>query len=369
MNILINTTHPDNKGGVAQFYKDTPNLPGVDFAHNMVGTRQGKSGTLLMFADFVRFLRRIVFNRPDLVILNPSLQTKALARDSVYVTICRIFRLKTFVFFHGWDARVEAKISKSPFFFRNLFWRVAGFFVLASEFEHSLRAWGINAPVLVTRTKADLDNCKAPDKRDFFQPRFLFLSRIEEQKGVMQLIQAFAMVKDRFPGATLEIAGTGGFAGACSDYVAAKGIPDVTFLGYVTGQDKAEAFTRNNAFILPTRHSEGLPTAVVEALAFGLPVVATRKGGLNDILTPENGELLCDTDPNTIRDSLVSLFADPDQCHQISAHNRAYATRELTAEKVWADMFDFMGVPHDKVVGPLSSTDTETQAFARADDS
>ncbi len=343
MYLLINTTHPTNKGGVAQFYQDLPHIDGMEIAYNYVGTRQGKAGKTLLLGDFCRFLRTALRSRPDIVLLNPSLQRKALARDALYALACRLLAIRVFIFFHGWDLETEQMIDRSPIAFRAVFGRAAGYFVLSQDFKDCLAKWGVSASIMISRTKVAAGLADNVDAKEFSRPRLLFLSRVEENKGVLDLIIAFASLQKDFPEATLEIAGTGSYQGICTEYVMSRGMTGVSFLGYVTGEDKTAAFVRNNIFVLPTRHSEGLPTAMVEALAFGFPVVATRSGGLKDILSNENGELLAETSPDAIRNATAILISNPQRCRDISARNRRYALDEFSSQKVWSDIFSFMG--------------------------
>jgi len=111
------------------------------------------------------------------------------------------------------------------------------------------------------------------------RPRLLFVSRIHPKKGLMGFLDQWAMVRPRLSRPwVLRIAGPDevGHLSALRARVAALGLTDsVTFIGPVYGDAKARELAEAEAFVLPSQ-SEGLPMAVLEAWAAGLPVLMTE---------------------------------------------------------------------------------------------
>ena len=83
------------------FYRDMPDTPGLKVEFFRVGSRLGRAGALCFPRDFGRFVMLVLFARPDAVLLNPSLQPKALLRDGIFAVTCRFLMIPTFVLFHG----------------------------------------------------------------------------------------------------------------------------------------------------------------------------------------------------------------------------------------------------------------------------
>jgi glycosyltransferase involved in cell wall biosynthesis len=123
--------------------------------------------------------------------------------------------------------------------------------------------------------------------RRTLDPYVLFLARLHPKKNVEALIDAFADVSPAHPGWRLVIAGDGD-----ADYVRAleaqiRALPGrtrVQMTGWVDGDRKAELFTQASLFALPSRH-ENFGVAVVEALAAGVPVLATPQVPLADMIS------------------------------------------------------------------------------------
>lgn len=112
----------------------------------------------------------------------------------------------------------------------------------------------------------------------------LFLGRLEEEKGVFDLLEAFAAVSQQLPGIRLTLCGEGSARDEVQRKAGQKGISSlVSFPGWVGGDAKADFLRRAGVFVLPS-YAEGMPMAVLEAMASETPVVATRVGAVADML-------------------------------------------------------------------------------------
>jgi glycosyltransferase involved in cell wall biosynthesis len=118
--------------------------------------------------------------------------------------------------------------------------------------------------------------------------RLLAVARLAPEKGIDLLLEAFARVQHNFPKTQLEIAGSGPCEPALKTQCKMLAIDDqVKFLGNVNSP--AEQFCSASVFVLSSRH-EGLPNALLEAAAAGLPIVALPASpGLVDLLSEQPG--------------------------------------------------------------------------------
>lgn len=129
----------------------------------------------------------------------------------------------------------------------------------------------------------------------------LFLGRLERGKGIYELLEAIAKLSPSFPKIRL-LAGSDGNIKDVADHARKLGIQDrIELLGWVQGSQKEELLARATLFVLPS-YNEGLPMGVLEAMAAGLPVVATAVGGIPDavedgveglLVSPGNVDALC----------------------------------------------------------------------------
>jgi glycosyltransferase involved in cell wall biosynthesis len=150
----------------------------------------------------------------------------------------------------------------------------------------------------------------------------LFLGRLEEEKGVFVLLGALAQLAGRYPALRVVFAGEGDMD-ALRTAAAAAGVLDrIELPGWVAGEAKARLLARAGIFVLPSRF-EGLPMALLEAQAAGLPVVATRVGGIPQVVTDgENGMLADPDDMASLVEALTPVLADDENARRMGEIGR-----------------------------------------------
>lgn len=151
----------------------------------------------------------------------------------------------------------------------------------------SIRSLGLAAPVAILPN--GVDPVAAPKRRFVNSRNVLFLSRIHPQKGVVDLLMAWARVRQ--PGWRLVIAGPSeaGYEEEIKALTRKLGIEeDIDFPGLVSGEEKERCFTEADFFVLPT-YSENFGIAVAEALARGLPVITTMRAPWQELETHRCG--------------------------------------------------------------------------------
>ena len=146
-------------------------------------------------------------------------------------------------------------------------------------------------------------------------PRILFVGRLVARKGVDRLLEALTTIADRVW--RLEIVGFGPEQGPLERRAAELGLSDrVDFLGRVTSVELVEAYRRAACFVLPATlderaDTEGLGVVLLEAMSYGVPVVATRRGGIVDIVTDGRTGLLVEDEPAAIARGVATILDDP----------------------------------------------------------
>jgi glycosyltransferase involved in cell wall biosynthesis len=346
MKILINTTPPTNPGGVANHYKGLKKYWTEDVQYNYIGGRKGVPGNLIIIYDILKFILKIIMLNPDVILLNPSLGKTALMRDGLFLSISKILGIKTVVFFHGWDEGQEQQIDQNPDNFVKKFNRADAFLVLASSFQKKLKEWGVTKPIQLTTTKVDDDLVK-----DFeigqkeLGKNLLYLARIEPGKGIFITLKAFKEINKQHPDARLTVAGSGSALPKAKEYVKEKNITGVEFKGYVTGGELETVFRESSIYILPT-HAEGMPTSVLEAMVFGLPIITRPVGGMVDFFkNGEMGYMVESLEPADFADKTIGILDNPQSQKEMGEFNYVYAKKNFMASGVAVQLEElFKGV-------------------------
>lgn len=336
MKILINTPSLSFLGGVANHYLGLKNFWSEDVKYNTVGKRGNKSGSGKYWLpwDILKFVFRLLSFKPDVVLLNTSLGVTALNRDFIFMKIARIFGFKVAIFIHGfnWDYAHSLNQRKVAIMLN----KASVIFVLAEAFANELRSWGVIAPICLTTTKVD-DNLLSgydPSNRTGKVNNILFLSRVEKEKGIYIVIDSFCLLKEKYPHLHLVIAGDGKELPNVRKYIVENNVCDVKILGRVSGKNLVETYKNSDLFFFPS-YGEGMPTSVLEAMAFGLPVFTRSVGGLVDFFIDGKMGYITDSfDPYNFADALIKFIENPSLIQEVSLFNYNYAKEHFMASKV-----------------------------------
>jgi hypothetical protein len=144
--------------------------------------------------------------------------------------------------------------------------------------------------------------------------RLVTVGRLAEGKNMQATIRALARVKQTIPGARLDVLGDGEYRPALEKLTGELGLKDsIAFHGNVNHEMVLNILSQSHLFVFPTRVKEGFPKAVLEALACGLPVIATRVSVIPQLLQNGSGLLLDDTDAPAVADAILQLTAQPER--------------------------------------------------------
>lgn len=346
MKLLLTTPSLNDRGGVASYINSV--IPILAKRHEVqyfeIGSTRNKSGTFHPVVDQVDFHRLISSTQFDMCHVNPSLNLKSFFRDGLLIWQAKKAGLPVVVFIHGWRKDFEQVVAKRLlWFFKRTFGQADAFIVLASEFKKALQQWGIIQPIFLGTTAVDkslLDNFSIENKtiqiRQDEKIKILFLSRLEREKGVFETVDAVCeLVAKKLP-VVLSIAGDGSVMGELRQYIHDKKLPENTIrlLGYVKGSEKKAAFTDNHVYCFPS-YGEGLPISVLEAMAFGMPVVTSPVGGIADFFDEGKMGRLCKSkEPGGLAQLLERLLTDREKLIETGLYNHAYAKENFMASNV-----------------------------------
>ena len=123
---------------------------------------------------------------------------------------------------------------------------------------------------------------EAPKKQYEKNDSYVFVGRIEEIKGITDLLEAWKKLGSDAP--HLIVCGTGPLLEECKKYVNDNNIISIDFLGFVPHEDVMNILSQSRYLVLPTRVYEGFPMTIVEAYSVGTPVIVPDLGNAGDII-------------------------------------------------------------------------------------
>ena len=323
-------------GGIANHYLGLNDYWRIRFRYSVEGRRRRIPAMLCLLPDYIAFIAKLIVFRPDIVVVNPSLGRYMLVRDGIYLLLAKLFGRKTICFFHGWRKGCANAIAANPNLFNKIYGKANLTYVLYSGFEKQLRSWGFKGKVKLNTTKVDDKLLSGFDMatRQRKPSRLLFLARVVREKGIFTVLDTFGLLKARHPELTLAIVGDGADLPEAKAYAKAHEIPDITFTGGLRGNDIARQYADSDLYILPT-HSEGMATTVLEAMAFGLPVVTRPVGGVVDFFEQGRmGYLVESLEPEAYAARIEEIIDNTALYRTMAETNYEYAQSHFYASQV-----------------------------------
>lgn len=175
------------------------------------------------------------------------------------------------------------------------------------------------------------------------EPTLLFLGHLLRDKGVYDLVRAFAAAARRFPQLRLVLGGVGD-VGAIQQLATQLGVQErVSCPGWLGPEHKSAALRDSTIFVLPS-YAEGMPMALLEAMSWGVPVVATPVGGIPQLIASEaNGLLVAPGDVDGLADALIRLLQDPALRERLGNAARTTVERGFSLQEALAKLSGIYG--------------------------
>lgn len=170
--------------------------------------------------------------------------------------------------------------------------------------------------------------------------RIVQACRLIPKKGLATSLEAFAKLASRFPGMTFVIAGSGPLEPELRDLARRLGVEGrVCFAGFLGQAELRDLFASAHVFLHPSEtaggDTEGIPNGLLEAMATGLPVVATRHGGIPEAVEDGVDGLLCEErDAAGVAAAIERLVTDKGLHATLAANGAASACAKFSRQAV-----------------------------------
>jgi glycogen(starch) synthase len=202
-------------------------------------------------------------------------------------------------------------------------------------------------PDLASRSNVIYNGLEAPEIEPaplpFEEPRLLCIGRVVVDKGFDLAIDAFASIIKRFPRARLVIAGDGVARPELEAQVARLGLEGaVDFAGWVTPEKITELINAATMVLMPSRWREPFGLVALQAAQIARPIVATRVGGIPEIVLHEETGLLVEKDDSAaLAKQIAFLLEHPNAATKMGQNARKKAQENFSMER-FANDYDVL---------------------------
>jgi glycosyltransferase involved in cell wall biosynthesis len=316
----------------------------VHFQVGSEGRVEGGAGRLLrLLVSPFRLAAAILARGAAIVHLNTSLNARAYWRDLAYLVVAKLCGARALYQVHG-GALPQTFLRGNRVLtalLRLTLQLPDAIVVLARSELDAYREFVPRQQVLALPNGIDCAPYAKPARGRFDGSaplELVYIGRLAREKGLFEALEGLKLARARGARARIVIAGSGPEEARLRRLAEEIGIADaVSFRGPVFGEDKVKLLGEAHALVLVS-HGEGLPYALLEAMAAGAAVIATRVGAIPDVVVDGvHGLLVPQRSPEAIARAIVRLASEPDSLARMSAACRrriagGYSMERLAGE-------------------------------------
>ncbi|TFV97415.1 glycosyltransferase family 1 protein [Algoriphagus kandeliae] len=299
----------------------------------------GKSGLkkwVRYFKIIFQTVFRVLFHRPDMVYITLTSSGLGFLKDSVIVGTCRLFRVPHVFHFHnkGVKEYSQSPIGKRlyPFVFKKAHVILLSPLLYSDVEDFVPMSRVYFCPNGIPDLGFSESHHKEVEKKLI---HILFLSNLIKSKGVLDLLKACEILKNKGLNFKCTLAGGEGDISVeeLNKQINQLNLRDrVQFIGKVFGEEKIRILQKADVFIHPT-HEDCFPLVLLEAMQAGLPIVSTKEGAIPEIIEEGvNGLLVPAQSPKELAKTILTLCENPELRQGIGNAGRKKFQREYSLE-------------------------------------
>lgn len=300
---------------------------------------QGGFKKILIYLKILcSLIYQLIFNRPNLVYLAITAKGVAFYKDMLVVFLVKILGVKLVLHFHNKGVSLNHHRGLDNLLYRFAF-KNTKVILLSKYLFYDVEKYVKPDDVYYCPNGVpdiSLIESSLPNKGNDSVVNLLFLSNLIQSKGVLILLEACSILKER--GLKFFCTFIGGEGDVSRERfgktINILGINDfVVYEGGKYGKDKELAFSRAGLFVFPTIN-DCFPLVLLEAMQYSLPIISTYEGGIPDIITNnENGYLIEKHSSQALADKLEELIVNPELRRKLGRNGRRLYEQKFRLDK------------------------------------
>lgn len=271
---------------------------------------------IFVFLHLLSRLRRLVKElQPNYVYITPNAKNGPFYKDFVIVMMLKLKGCKVVAHYHNKGVSTRQNKTFDNFLYKRFF-KGLKIILLSETLYPDVQKYVRREDVYTCPNGIPESNEKSIviNEKSSAIPHVLFLSNLQKEKGVLVLLDALKILKEK--GCSLISDFVGGETAQINNErfdveVLKRDLPDVVcYYGKKYGKDKDAFWEKANVFVFPTfYHNECFPLVLLEAMQHGLPIVTTDEGGIPDVVKDgENGLICKKNNPEDLAEKLMTLL-------------------------------------------------------------
>ncbi len=347
MNVLITGPNLDSSkqvGGIITVIKTILSVISVPHAMFVRSPEQEKKGNLSgkvkWLGKIFGFIKINLSGKYTIVHVHTAMNKSAILRDFIWVFIGSFFKVKVLLHVHGGKFLFEVPPKGALLTIIHRMFRMSDALIVLSEKEKKTieELYATKSPIHVLENAINLEEIPVMTentvKRDL--TKLIFIGRITESKGIHDIVEAFQLMNESERAHfTFDLYGQGELTAYMEEQLSTLLGQRFAYHGIVSGDGKWQAMQKADVFLLPSRYGEGLPMALLEAMALGKIVLTTDDASIGLVVHNEvNGYMVEKYNPALLKESLLSIHsAESTKIEHISEKAKATVQEHFSAHR------------------------------------
>lgn len=293
----------------------------------------------LPITQYLKLIFALINFRPALVYIPISQTTLGYLKDSGFILIGKLFRKKILCHLHGGNFKnwLSSADRLTKWYVKRVHKFVDGQIVLGKCLKYLFEGIVPSKKIHVVRNGKDVntDTCNKPSDT----LKVLFLSNLKRSKGTLCVLHSVPNVFARIPNVEFLFVGDWPERDVKSEFYdflqVTQNLP-VKYLGLLHGEEKERVLGMADLFVFPTYYpAEGHPLVLIEAMAFGLPIISTDQGAIKEIVLDKyNGFIVEQNSPQALEEKIVILLEDKGLRRAMGKASRKRYEENFTEQKM-----------------------------------
>jgi glycosyltransferase involved in cell wall biosynthesis len=284
-----------------------------------------------LYFQFSKLLKK---EKPDLVLIPFSQTTVGFVKDSIFIKIAKK-RVKTLLMLHGanfknWSSNARLLTKK---YIQSTFRNTKGIVVLGENLKNLFQAHFPENQIFAIPNGLTIKTVWR--NRENKKMTCLYLGNLQASKGIKDILDSFVLLKN----GNIELQVVGQWRDEqtlnyCEELIR-KNELNVIFHGPKYGDDKLDFLAKADLFLFTPNKPEGHPLVLIEAMAFGLPIISTNQGAISEsVLENVNGFLVETNSPFQIAKKITFFIENPHFLKNFGEKSFEIYQKNYTAEKM-----------------------------------
>jgi glycosyltransferase involved in cell wall biosynthesis len=339
-------------GGISSVIGAIANSERIKNTYNLIffnSSNYKDSSFIINFVVFIKslylYLRELTKTKINIAHIHTS-YGRSFYRKIFFIYLSHIFKVKIILHIHS--SRFEDFFIDSAGFKK----KVIEFFLkkvdiivlLCNKWKKQIENKFALKNVTIIHNPVPLDISSLElnkDRSNLDSAKILFLGFLIRSKGIYDIVEIADKLKDSSFAHKIIICGKGEEEKDLRRKIKEKNLTNIEFLGWVSGQTKNDLLRTSDIFLLPS-YKEGMPIAILEAMAFGLPIISTNIAGIPDlVIDNENGYLINTGDISGFVDKIEILIKCPAKRKSFGKRSRLIS-ENFRIDKIsesWRDLY------------------------------